>query len=114
MFMASTQRAFPFHKAYHLLILTSPNSKKMYKKHIKAWGFEKNIKTPEMLAMFKISEQRRSKNKDTRFIRHGRLVEPGKIRRFAKRHNLTAQGATGTLSDQQGTFHPHTEAILMY
>jgi hypothetical protein len=114
MFMASTQRAFPFHKAYHLLILTSPNSKKMYKKHIKAWGFEKNIKTPEMLAMFKISELRRSKNKDTRFIRRGRLVEPGTIRRFAKRHNLTAQGATGTLPDQQGTFHPRTEAILMH
>lgn len=80
----------------------------MYKKHIKAWGFRKNINTPEMTAMLKIAEQRRSENKETHFVRHGRVVEPNKIRRFAKRHKLTAQGATGVLSDQRGISHRHT------
>jgi hypothetical protein len=78
----------------------------MYKKHLKAWGLEKNLKTAESIAMLKIAERRRAANKDTRFTCRGRPVEPGKLRRFAKRHNLVVDGAANALSDQKGTSSP--------
>lgn len=112
--MASRPRTVPFHNCFHAPLLTLLCSKKMYKKHIKAWGFEKNIKTAEMIAMIKIRELRRSKNKETLFIRRGRPVEPGKLRRFEKRHKLAEQGTAGTMSDQQGTPRPPTASIPMY
>lgn len=84
--------------------LTSHASKKMYKKHLKAWGLEKNLKTTEAVAMLKIAEQRRAANKDTNFIRRGKPVEPGKLRRFAKRHKFRVDSEAAALSDLQGTF----------
>ncbi|KAK4237614.1 ankyrin repeat-containing domain protein [Achaetomium macrosporum] len=63
-------------------------TKKMYKMYLKAWGLEKNLKTRESIAMLRIAERRRLANKETHFFRHGQLVEPGKLRRFAKRHSL--------------------------
>ncbi|AEO69729.1 uncharacterized protein THITE_2120440 [Thermothielavioides terrestris NRRL 8126] len=81
-------------------------TKKMYKKHLKAWGLEKNLKTAESIAMLKIAERRRAANKDTRFTCRGRPVEPGKLRRFAKRHNLVVDGAANALSDQKVSTPP--------
>ncbi|GAB1321031.1 Clr5 domain-containing protein [Madurella fahalii] len=75
-------------------------TKKMYKKHLKSWGLEKNIKAVEMIAMLHIAEQRRRINKETRFIRRGRPVEPEKLRRFAKRYKLPVGGGLRP-SDQQ-------------
>ncbi|KAL2126637.1 hypothetical protein VTI74DRAFT_490 [Chaetomium olivicolor] len=63
-------------------------TKKMFKKNLKAWGLDKNHTTAESLAMIRIAERRRLANKQTVFYRRGRLVEPGKLRRFAKRHKL--------------------------
>lgn len=74
----------------------------MYKKHLKSWGLEKNIKAAEMIAMLRIAEQRRRNNKETRFVRRGRPVEPEKLRRFAKRYKLPVGGSLPP-SDQQGT-----------
>lgn len=74
----------------------------MYKKHFKAWGLEKNLKPHESIAMIKIRERRRLANKDTVFMRYGRPVEPGKLRRFEKRHKLTADGGADMLHDAEG------------
>ncbi len=76
----------------------------MYKKHFKAWGLEKNLKSDESIAMIKIAGKRRIANKDTRFVRRGKPVEPAKLRRFAKRHNLTEtlDGGAGSVHDPQG------------
>jgi hypothetical protein len=76
----------------------------MYKKYLKAWGLEKNLKTRESIAMLRIAERRRLANKETHFFRHGQLVEPGKLRRFAKRHKLIGDAAAAQLlADQEGT-----------
>ncbi len=75
----------------------------MYKKHFKAWGLEKNLKSEESIAMIKIAEHRRlTSNKDTIFIRRGKPVEPGKLRRFAKRHGLVVDGGASSQRDAQG------------
>ena len=80
----------------------------MYKKHFKAWGLEKNLKSEESIAMIKIAGKRRIANKDTRFVRRGKPVEPAKLRRFAKRHNLTEtlDGDDGSVHDPQGNDRP--------
>ena len=75
---------------------------KMYKKHLKAWGVKKNIPASDMIPMIRIAEQRRSENKETVFMCRGRPVQPGKLRRFAKRHKLMAHGADGAPCDEQG------------
>lgn len=80
----------------------------MYKQRLKTWGLEKNIKKTESIAMLRIEEQRRSENKKTRFIRRGKPVELGKLRRFARRHKLTAEGAINALSGEHGIYNPHT------
>ncbi|KAL2015640.1 hypothetical protein VTK56DRAFT_5061 [Thermocarpiscus australiensis] len=83
-------------------------TKKMYKKHLKAWGLEKNIKTSEMIAMIEIARRRRLQNKGTLFVRRGKPVDPGKLRRFAKRRGLlVADGAAASLSDQQVATPPN-------
>jgi hypothetical protein len=79
----------------------------MYKKQLKAWGLQKNIKTSEMMAMIRIEGRRRGENKKTQFIRHGIPVEPEKLRRFARRHKLEL-GETLSPSDQQGMSLPLT------
>jgi hypothetical protein len=102
--MASTHRVS--HLSYsppRVRLLTACNRKKLYKKHFKEWGLEKNLKTDESIAMIKIRERRRLANKDTVFIRRGKPVEPGKLRRFEKRHKLTADGGADLLHDSQGT-----------
>ncbi|KAK3301776.1 uncharacterized protein B0T15DRAFT_323067 [Chaetomium strumarium] len=81
-------------------------TKKMYKKYLKAWGLEKNLKTRESIAMLKIAERRRLANKETHFFRHGQLVDPGKLRRFAKRHKLIGDGAAAQLADHEATTPP--------
>ena len=79
----------------------------MYKKHFKDWGLAKNISTNESMAMISIAKKRRDVyNKDTVFIRRGRPVEPGKLRRFEKRHGLTADEAAGSFYDAQGDSPP--------
>ncbi len=83
----------------------------MYKKHFKDWGLAKNITTEESKAMIGIAKRRRNvHNKETVFIRRGREVDPGKLRRFEKRHGLAADGATSAFYDAQGTFPPLTSA----
>jgi hypothetical protein len=85
----------------------------MYKKHFKAWGLEKNLKTEESFAMIKIRERRRLANKDTVFMRHGKPVEPGKLRRFEKRHKLTADGGVDLLHDPGNgcMLHPNFQGM---
>ncbi|KAK4154934.1 Clr5 domain-containing protein [Chaetomidium leptoderma] len=83
-------------------------SPKMYKKRFKAWGLQKNLSTDESMAMCQIDEQRRIvKNKKTLFLRRGKLVEPGKLRRFRKRHKLMADGGSGTLLDTRVATPPN-------
>lgn len=74
----------------------------MYKKHFKAWGLEKNLKADESIAMLRIAERRRMANKKTNFVRRGKPVEPGKLRRFAKRHGLMGDEVAGSPSSAQG------------
>jgi hypothetical protein len=79
----------------------------MYKKYLKAWGLEKNLKTEEAIAMLRITAKRlKEGNKKTLFFRRGRPVDPGKLRRFAKRHKLAVNEATGPLPVEQGIFDP--------
>lgn len=64
--------------------------KKQYKKQLKAWGYEKNIKRHEMLAMLQIVKWRLDKEgKKTKFMRRGRDVSDDKLTRFKKRHNIS-------------------------
>ncbi|KAK3902940.1 ankyrin repeat-containing domain protein [Staphylotrichum tortipilum] len=78
-------------------------TKKMYKKHFKDWGLAKNLTTEESIAMISIAKKRREvDNKETIFTRRGRRVEPGKLRRFEKRH-----GAAGSFYDAQVATPPN-------
>lgn len=75
----------------------------MYKNHFKAWGLQKNLNKDESIAMLKIKEQRWVVHKKkTEFIRRGKRVDPGKLRRFAKRHKLVADGGVSSLRDTEG------------
>ncbi|KAL2142558.1 hypothetical protein VTI28DRAFT_1061 [Corynascus sepedonium] len=71
---------------------------KSYKRNFKAWGLEKNLKREESIAMLGIAERRRRmENKETIFYCRGKIVDPVKLRRFAKRHKLNDAGLTASL-----------------
>jgi len=62
----------------------------------------KNLKADESMAMLHIAGRRHLENKDTEFFRRGKIVKHGNLRRFAKRHGLTADGGAGLPGDARG------------
>lgn len=75
---------------------------KMYKKRFKEWGLVKNLKADESMAMLQIANRRLRENKDTEFIRRGKVVKHNNLRRFAKRHGLSVEEGAGFSSDTEG------------
>lgn len=85
--------------------LTLSCRRKQYKKQLKAWGYEKNIKAHEMKAMLQIQRRRmEEEGKETRFIRRGREVPMGKLTRFRKRYKITERNATQIIPCERGVF----------
>ncbi|KAK4098931.1 ankyrin [Parathielavia hyrcaniae] len=82
-------------------------TQKMYKKYLKDWGLEKNIKTRESIFMIGVAERRRMANKETVFTRHGKPVDLRKLYRFRRRHKLLRDGMTDPLLEAQVSTPPH-------
>lgn len=83
--------------------LTSRYRRKQYKKQIKAWGYEKNIKAHEMRAMLQIQKRRWvEEGKQTRFKKCNLEVPVEKFARFRKRYKITELDETNTLPTERG------------
>ncbi|KAH6612243.1 hypothetical protein B0J18DRAFT_76938 [Chaetomium sp. MPI-SDFR-AT-0129] len=78
---------------------------KSYKRAFDHWCLKKNLTTEESMVMLAIMTRRRiEENKETEFIRHGKLVDNAKLHRFARRHKTDVDGP---LPDGMGELPPH-------
>ncbi|KAK4139668.1 uncharacterized protein C8A04DRAFT_32845 [Dichotomopilus funicola] len=76
---------------------------KSYKRAFDHWCLKKNLTTEESMVMLAIMTRRRiEENKETEFIRHGKLVDNSKLHRFARRHKTD-----GPLPDGMGSPGPY-------
>ncbi|KAK4215402.1 hypothetical protein QBC37DRAFT_125324 [Rhypophila decipiens] len=79
-------------------------TRKQYKKQLKAWGYEKNIKAHEMIVMLQIQKRRlEEEGKVTEFIRRGRVVPAEKLARFRKRYKITELDETHIIPNERAT-----------
>ncbi|KAM7207425.1 hypothetical protein V8F20_002305, partial [Naviculisporaceae sp. PSN 640] len=79
-------------------------TRKQYKKQLKAWGYEKNIKAHEMRAMLQIQRRRLvEEGKQTRFKKRGVEVAVEKFARFRKRYKITELDEMYTLPNERAT-----------
>ncbi|KAK3334156.1 Clr5 domain-containing protein [Cercophora scortea] len=91
------QEVIEIMQATHGFIAT----KKQFKKQLKGWGLEKNIKTREMIAMILIQKKRREEeNKKTCFFVRNKRVSEEKLRRFLKRYKMVEIEATEAAAAQ--------------
>jgi hypothetical protein len=71
-------------------------SAQMYKKRIKLWGFEKNLKQHEVEHILGILAQRKAQGKNTYFLLRGRKVDMKNVYRFQRRKKLSTNRAIST------------------
>ena len=67
-------------------VILTINSERQYKRRIKEWHLDKNVKTAEMRAIVRKQRIRSINNKKSFFRVRGRSVQPDQIHRWLKQH----------------------------
>lgn len=86
---------------------------RQYKRRIKDWGLDKNLKNCEMKAIVRKRQRRTAEGKKSVFEVKGHQVEPSKIDRAQKRYeNLNNFAASQHSSPaRESRMHPTSEAL---